>query len=303
MIRFRRSLACFVFCLPLLIAAQSDTADTVVQSLKGKVLFLRGMYVENDLAFDAQGNPTGKATPGPFFISMIKIQKAKFSHGTLKLDGHRVVLVRMDASQSTLVGVQSVVTPTEVRIQIAGDEAHPENFRPLLDKIFADNAKDSLDDKTPEQQQARLDALPSAVPLPAPATPSAPCSPSMAPPANAAAVPNAKTLTPLQPEKGQYAIQPPMHICGDVSPPRVLYSVPLICPKGPDFKGALGIAVVSLIVDVTGLPSHVQISRSPGSDLDAAALATVSQYRFAPATRQNNPVPTKINVELVFRGC
>ena len=291
----------FAFCLPLVSIADSPNSTS---DLKGKILYLRGMYVENDLAFDAQGNPTGKVTPGPFFISMIKIEKAKLSHGTLKLDGRRVVLVRTGASQSTLAGVQSVLTPTEVRIQVAGEEAHPENWQPLLAKIFANSPKDALADNTPQQQQARLDALPSAIPVPslAPAATLTPCAPATASSSNIAA-PSAKTLAQLEPQKGQYAIQPPMRTCGDVIPPRVLYSVPPICPEGSDPKPALGIAVVSLIVDVAGFPSHVQISRSPGPGLDAAALATVSQYRFAPATRQNNPVPVEINIELVFRGC
>jgi TonB family protein len=304
MLPLGRTFAFALLCLPLVSTADSPNSTP---DLKGKILYLRGMYVENDLAFDAQGNPTGKVTPGPFFISMIKIEKAKLSHGTLKLDGHRVVLVRTDAAASTPASFQSVVTPTEVRIQVAGEEAHPENWQPLLAKIFANSPEDALADNTPQQQQARLDALPTLGPAPSAvlATSPAPSSPGSSRPPNLVELPDAHKLTPLPPPKqGQYAVEVPNNAARvDVSRPHLLYSVPTFCPEGSGTKPALGIAVVSLIVDVAGFPSHVQISRSPGPGLDAAALATVSQYRFAPATRQNNPVPVEINIELVFRGC
>jgi hypothetical protein len=125
MILFRCLLASLFLCLPLLSAAESNTAETAAQSLKGKLVFLRGMYVENDLAFDAQGNVTGRATPGPFSVSAIRIDKVHLDGTTMQLIGHRGGLIFTPTNSSKTAQLDFVEFSPEVHIRIAVDPGHP----------------------------------------------------------------------------------------------------------------------------------------------------------------------------------
>ena len=56
-------------------------------------------------------------------------------------------------------------------------------------------------------------------------------------------------------------------------------------------------AIVSLIVDTDGEPRQVKIAQSSTIVcFDNAAIHTVEQYKFRPATRNGKPVAARINV-------
>jgi TonB family protein len=62
-----------------------------------------------------------------------------------------------------------------------------------------------------------------------------------------------------------------------------------------------GMVVLWLIVKPDGTPDKVRVQRSIGMGLDEAAIAAVKTWRFQPATRDGQPVPVMINVEVNFR--
>jgi TonB family protein len=62
-----------------------------------------------------------------------------------------------------------------------------------------------------------------------------------------------------------------------------------------------GSVVLWLIVDAEGRPRDLRVQRSLGMGLDEKALATVSKWRFQPATLHGQPVAVQINVEVTFR--
>lgn len=63
-----------------------------------------------------------------------------------------------------------------------------------------------------------------------------------------------------------------------------------------------GVVLVSLIVDVRGMPQNARIVRTLGSGLDEKALEAVRKYRFRPAMKDGHtPVPVMITVEVNFR--
>lgn len=65
--------------------------------------------------------------------------------------------------------------------------------------------------------------------------------------------------------------------------------------------GEEGKVVLRVMVEVSGLPSKVIVSTSSGYErLDKAAVASVSQWKFAPARRDQNPVPAWVLVPVVF---
>jgi hypothetical protein len=279
MILVRCKFACLLLCLPLLSAAQPTTAESVAKSLKGKLVFLRGMYVENDLAFDAQGNVTGTATPGPFSVSAIRVEQVHVDGTTLRLTGHRGGLIFSPASSSKPAQLDFVEFSPEVHIRIAEDPSHPEALESVTNKIFASSLADAVADKTPELRQSALESMAEIAPLPAGATKGTP----PPGPQSASTLNSAKTSA--------------LKIGKNVTPPSVLYSVP-----PPPSGTASSVCVVSLIVDQTGFPTRIRVLRSLGPAQDKAAVVAVSQYRFAPAVYENHPVPVEVNIEIDFRN-
>jgi len=64
------------------------------------------------------------------------------------------------------------------------------------------------------------------------------------------------------------------------------------------FQGAL---VLGLVVGANGNARSVWVVRSLGKGLDENAVQTVSSWRFAPATKDGEPVAVLLNVEVSFR--
>jgi TonB family protein len=62
-----------------------------------------------------------------------------------------------------------------------------------------------------------------------------------------------------------------------------------------------GVVLISFVVGTDGLPTDLHVVKSVGAGLDEEALDAVSKYRFKPATKDGNPVPAKLTVEVSFR--
>jgi TonB family protein len=61
-----------------------------------------------------------------------------------------------------------------------------------------------------------------------------------------------------------------------------------------------GTVVLWLIVDSTGHPKDIKISRSLGMGLDQKAIEAVRKWKFEPAMKDGRPVAVQINVEVNF---
>lgn len=89
-------------------------------------------------------------------------------------------------------------------------------------------------------------------------------------------------------------------------PSRVSAPVPLnsvIAQYTPEALNARinGHCLVSVIVDVHGMPQNPRIVKGLGHGLDENALIAVNKYRFRPAMKDGTPVPVAITVEVNFR--
>ena len=58
---------------------------------------------------------------------------------------------------------------------------------------------------------------------------------------------------------------------------------------------------VSLLVDSKGNPQNVCVFEPAGYGLDGEAVMAVQQYRFNPATKDGQPVPVHLTVQVDFR--
>jgi TonB family protein len=63
-----------------------------------------------------------------------------------------------------------------------------------------------------------------------------------------------------------------------------------------------GTCLVSIIVDVNGIPQNPRVVQPLGMGLDEKALEAVKQYRFKPAMKDGKtPVPVMIKIQVNFR--
>jgi TonB family protein len=93
-----------------------------------------------------------------------------------------------------------------------------------------------------------------------------------------------------------------MKIGGDVLPPKLTFSVkPKTFPFKPFHKHGTTVVLVGLTVPADGVPKDVHIVKSGGRSFDKSSLTAVNQYRFQAATLHGKPVPTEINIEVLFK--
>jgi len=90
-------------------------------------------------------------------------------------------------------------------------------------------------------------------------------------------------------------------IGGGVLPPVVLFAPePEFSEEARKAKFS-GNVEVHLIVDESGLPTHVTVARPIGMGLDEKAVEAVRQYKFKPAMKDGKPVKVDIYVDVNFQ--
>ena len=88
---------------------------------------------------------------------------------------------------------------------------------------------------------------------------------------------------------------------GDTHPPKAIFT------PDPDYGPSArqgryeGTIVLRLVVDETGKPRDIEISRPLGSGLDERAALALATWKFSPAMRNGQPVAVQISVEINFR--
>jgi len=110
-------------------------------------------------------------------------------------------------------------------------------------------------------------------------------------------------LTPigLSLEDIYIAASPYYRIGGEVSAPVVLYSPEAEFTDEARRANYDGVCLITLIVDIYGIPQNVRIVKPLGYGLSEKAIEAVSRYRFKPAMKNGEPVPVMVNVEVNFR--
>ena len=93
----------------------------------------------------------------------------------------------------------------------------------------------------------------------------------------------------------------PLRVGGDVKPPKVVYDPDPQYSEAARHAHYQGTVVLWLVVTPDGSPTKIKVVRHIGMGLDEAAILAVQRWRFQPATRNGQPVPVMINVEVNFR--
>jgi TonB family protein len=87
-----------------------------------------------------------------------------------------------------------------------------------------------------------------------------------------------------------------------INPPKPLNNVDARFSDEARRKKINGRCMISLTVDVNGMPQNIKVDRCTDPSFEASSLDAVEQYRFKPATTQEGkPVPVRVDVEINYR--
>ena len=96
----------------------------------------------------------------------------------------------------------------------------------------------------------------------------------------------------------------PVRISTGVTPPQILSTVNIQADNDVIWR-AIGndkTVVVSMLVDKTGKPTNLKITKSAGLELDENVLAAVAGYKFKPGMLNNKPTDLEVNLEIIVHA-
>jgi TonB family protein len=232
-------------------------------------LYLRGMWVADQLAFDGDGKLTSPSPKTSFTLSGIEITKVDLKSDQLLLEGHRVGLELSGAEPVRVVlQVGDLKKHTEESISIRIARPGGDDFTAVLDSVFTGNLATLVPDLRAAWQAYAATAI---------------LHDSSAPP-------------DIYPDVGKV-----YRVGGDVSEP---YQLSGMEPEFNDYAKILryqGKVRIRFILGKDAVVSHCVIVQPIGLGLDEAAVAAVEHFLFAPARLRGKPVAVSVEVEVNFQ--
>ncbi|MGB8534902.1 MAG: energy transducer TonB [Acidobacteriaceae bacterium] len=305
------------------------TEDDLRARYVGKLVFLRGSYLGDDLNFGMDGKVNGSPTVGSFTLSGFEVRKVKLSKHKLDIEADRYGLHFLGA-----LPYEDAAKPFD-QVKISKKPVHISIEREVIVIPKVKKEKKKKDEPTPKELAAaqtlktRDAAAPATAEAPKPATQAATVETDEAlkavSPAHSAMVMNkalnsifANDIDPVMmshlPEYWQeYFTSKSQHrqympkdasikvVSEGVTPPRVLNSID---PSSNEFAQKYGIAGMELlrtVVDATGVPRQMAIQRPIGFGLDEKAVEAIKNSHFTPATVNGQPVPVVVDLVVTFR--
>lgn len=268
--------ACPVLCL-------GQSAGDLVSSLEKRSVVLRNYYTDASLTFDSDGKLVSRGTPGfgPA-DGRLYIERAEVTDNKLTLVGERPVYFwDPNASEFRLT---KVGRRAEVRVTLPASESINDALPRLINQIFLKQS--DLQQIKCSDSDGKIHGTSSVRPAQSSKKP-------------VARLPEAKTANELHmmcfPDgERAYSVQP------GVRPPAATFTPDPEYTQAARKEKIQGTVVLALIVEDSGKPSTIVVTRSLGYGLDAKALDAVSSWRFKPATFQGKAIPVSINVEATF---
>ncbi len=319
-------------------AAQTDAAllkstaplteDALRARYDGKLIFLRGSYLGDDLNFDMNGKVDGSPTVASFTLSAFEVKKVKLSKHKLDIEADRYGLhffgaLPYEDDSKSFDRVKISKKPVHISIErevivIPKVKKEKKKKEPTPQELAAAQSLKTRDASADASQPA----VPAATSAAAVETNQALAAVS---PAHSAMVMNKALdsifandidqamMSHLPDYWREYFASKSQHrpfmpadasikVVGDgVTPPQVLNSID---PSSNEFAQQFGIAGMELlrtVVDSTGVPRQIVIARPIGFGLDEKAVEAVKNSHFRPATANGQPVPVVVDLVVTFR--
>ncbi len=307
------------------------TEDALKSRYVGKMVFIRGFYVSDDLNFDMDGKVNGSPSVASFTLSALQIRKVSLSKKKLEFEADRYALhfsgaLPYEDDSKAFDKVKISKKPVHIAI---------ERELVVVPKVKKDKKKDkdkkdvkgtppgSAPAVTPGSATVTASTAP-------PAGANAPPAIVLAPgtttdPAHSAMLLNAaldkifatdidqRMMANLPEYWRQYfnskrdhhefvpADTSVLEVGGNVTAPKVLNSIDPSSNEYAQKFGVAGLAMLRTVVDASGKPEQIAIARPIGFGLDEKAVDAIKKSRFTPATRDGKPVPVVIDLVVTFR--
>jgi len=96
----------------------------------------------------------------------------------------------------------------------------------------------------------------------------------------------------------------PVRISTGIVPPQIISTVEIHADNDVIWRatGADKTVVVSMLVDRTGKPTNLKITKSAGLELDENVLSAVAGYKFKPGLLNNKPTDVEVNLEIIVHA-
>jgi TonB family protein len=303
------------------------TEDALRARYVGKLVFLRGSYLGDDLNFDQNGKVNGSPTIASFTLSAFEVRKVKLSKHKLEIEADRYGLHFFGALP------YEDETKSFDQVKISKKPVHISIDRELIvvPKVKKEKKKS---EPTPQEIAAaqtlktRDDAAAGTAP-PTPATSGAAVETYQAlaavSPAHSAMLMNKaldnifasdidqSMLSHLPDYWQEYFHSKSQHrqympadasikvVSEGMTPPKVLNSIDPSSNEYAQKYGIAGMELLRTVVDASGTPRQIAIARPIGFGLDEKAVDAVKKSHFQPATLNGQAVPVVIDMVVTFR--
>jgi TonB family protein len=302
------------------------TEEALQTRYVGKLVFLRGSYLGDDLQFDVSGKVTGSPAVGSFTLSAFEIRKVKLSKRKLDLEADRYGLHFFGALP------YEDDTKSFDKVKISKKPVHIVIDREL---IVVPKVKKEKNKKDAPAAQNVAAAQTSKAPTPATSTPTPAAAPAVATaseavpgavsPAHSAMLMNKALdnifagdidqamMSHLPDYWQQYFTSKSQHrqympsdgsikvVSEGMTPPKVMNSIDPSSNEYAQKYGIAGMELLRTVVDASGVPRQMAIARPIGFGLDEKAVDAVKNSHFRPATLNGQPVPVVIDLVVTFR--
>jgi len=301
------------------------TEEALQTRYVGKLVFLRGSYLGDELQFDQNGKVIGSPAVGSFTLSAFEIRKVKLSKRKLDLEADRYGLHFFGALP------YEDDTKSFDKVKISKKPVHIVIDRELIVVPKVKKEKNKKDAAVPAPQKlAAAQTVPA--PATATATPQPPATnsaateaPGAVSPAHSAMVMNKALdnifagdidqamMSHLPDYWQQYFTSKSQHrqympadgsikvVSEGMTPPKVMNSIDPSSNEYAQKYGIAGMELLRTVVDANGVPRQMAIARPIGFGLDEKAVDAVKNSHFRPATLNGQPVPVVIDLVVTFR--
>jgi len=92
----------------------------------------------------------------------------------------------------------------------------------------------------------------------------------------------------------------PLELTDDITPPKLLEVAMPTYTENAKKKKIEGTVVVSIVVNTKGDVTDAKVVKSLDPELDQSALVAVKMWRYKPATKDDEPVAVRMDVNLDF---
>jgi TonB family protein len=247
-----------------------DASLTAAENLQGRALFLRGLYLSNDLVYNVAGGMDGSAQSGDWTLAAVNVQRAvRIGADTIELDGVRAgIRYNPDAHEFQRRPRNDVRVKMLVRLA-PNSETDARQLRKAFAAMFAVGIDPALQRAMPAYWRHYFD-------------------PGLPWPADALTGVMIYTMTgsPDQPK--------------DVTPPVATTRVEPEFGEAAARDRVRGVLQMRLVVDADGVPRRIAVAQPVGYGLEAKAAEALAKWRFTPAMRAGKPVAATILVNLDF---